>query len=305
MNDDPYWPDINERCGEPLSSFRDQRPSCTSDKRSGPDKPDLTAAKSPWHERGEQLESEQGAYASYAAWEEWFAANEMDTTDILGDLDGIEKAHLYRLFEHAVEQSKLATAEVTARPPATRSVAGSVREAKADAVETQEPPPSLCVPSDPQAQLALSATNKIREARHEGRGLVTMFECEASALIAQYNEQLSESISYTETVDAMLDGIIPTRKDPKDPTSQPLWLKERLQLLLDQLEDTADKLSGVWLHLDSWARGEAPSLEFVKDAAASILRHQKVPGWKDADLQRKAEGEVASAPHPPGEDVTL
>jgi hypothetical protein len=97
---------------------------------------------------------------------------------------------------------------------------------------------------------------------------------------------MTEAISYTETVDAMLDGIIPTRKDPKDQTSQQLWLKERVQMLIDQNEATADKLSNVWLHLDSWARGEAPSLEFVKDAAATILRNQRCPGWKVGQEQQ-------------------
>lgn len=61
----------------------------------------------PWDARGEELEAEQGAYCFYAAWEEWFAKNESDT-DILGHLDSIEKAHLYGLFERAVEQSRRA-----------------------------------------------------------------------------------------------------------------------------------------------------------------------------------------------------
>ena len=57
---------------------------------------------------------------------------------------------------------------------------------------------------------------------------------------------------------------------------------ERLDVaaLLAELEQTADKLSGVWIHLDSWARGEAPSLEFIKQAAAGILKYQQAPGWK-------------------------
>lgn len=50
-----------------------------------------------------------------------------------------------------------------------------------------------------------------------------------------------------------------------------------------ELEQTAGKLADLWIHLDSWARGEAPSLEFVQQAAASILRHQGCPNWKDKD----------------------
>lgn len=134
---------------------------------------------------------------------------------------------------------------------------------------------------DNRTALARAAMDKIREMRQQGKPTVTLFECEISALIAEHTEQLTEAISYTETVDAMLDGIVPSRVDSKDPTSQPIWLKERVQLLLDQLESTADKLSDVWLHLDSWARGEAPSLMFVWNAAASILRNQKAPGWEE------------------------
>jgi hypothetical protein len=56
--------------------------------------------------------------------------------------------------------------------------------------------------------------------------------------------------------------------------------EERLEKLESELEDTSNKLADVWLHLDSWARGEATSLDFVREAAASILRHQQAPGWK-------------------------
>lgn len=54
----------------------------------------------------------------------------------------------------------------------------------------------------------------------------------------------------------------------------------RLAFQLDkanaELETTADKLSDVWIHLDAFARGET----FTSEMAASILRHQKAPGWK-------------------------
>ena len=59
-----------------------------------------------------------------------------------------------------------------------------------------------------------------------------------------------------------------------------LTMAQRINHLGEERETVSDHLSDVWLHLDSWARGEAPSLEFVQDACKSILRHQSVPGWK-------------------------
>lgn len=44
-----------------------------------------------------------------------------------------------------------------------------------------------------------------------------------------YFQEWKENVEYTETVDAMLDGVVPTQKDGK-----PLWLKERVQLLIDE-----------------------------------------------------------------------
>lgn len=44
----------------------------------------------------------------------------------------------------------------------------------------------------------------------------------------------------------------------------------------DELEQSADKLSGLWIHLDAYARGET----FTAEMAKSILRHQQAPGWK-------------------------
>lgn len=54
---------------------------------------------------------------------------------------------------------------------------------------------------------------------------------------------------------------------------------ECIRKLEAELEKTADKLSGIWLHLDSWSRGEA-DLDFIRKACASILIHQQAPGWK-------------------------
>ncbi len=90
---------------------------------------------------------------------------------------------------------------------------------------------------------------------------------------------LAEAIEYTESVDALLDGIIPTRKDPKDPTSEQIWLKERVQLLIDQNESTADKLSECWIFLDRIAsmNREHPLCKRVGE----FLTKQGTPGWKD------------------------
>lgn len=92
----------------------------------------------------------------------------------------------------------------------------------------------------------------------------------------------NEAVEYTEAVDAMLDGIIPTRKDSKDPTSQQLWLKERVQMLIDQNEATADKLSDCWLFLDAIAR--SPNLgdqnNPMVEHARELLKKQQCPGWK-------------------------
>ncbi|QDU03109.1 hypothetical protein V6x_28210 [Gimesia chilikensis] len=46
------------------------------------------------------------------------------------------------------------------------------------------------------------------------------------------------------------------------------------------LERVSNQLSDVWLHMDSWARGEATSLDFVQSACKSILKNQRAPGWK-------------------------
>jgi hypothetical protein len=97
-------------------------------------------------------------------------------------------------------------------------------------------------------------------------------------------EKLMDAISYTEGVDALLDGTIPARKNPKDPTSEPIWLKERVEMLLDQLESTADKLSDCWMFLDRLARlQDGSSLDIVRKSAERLLRRQQCPGWKDGE----------------------
>jgi hypothetical protein len=57
----------------------------------------------PWHNRGLELEAEQGAYCFYAAWEEWIAKH--DDQDVVGELDGIAKVHLFAMFERACEEA--------------------------------------------------------------------------------------------------------------------------------------------------------------------------------------------------------
>lgn len=95
-------------------------------------------------------------------------------------------------------------------------------------------------------------------------------------------EKYMEAVSYTESVDAMLDGVIPSRRSQTDPTSEPIWLKERVQMLLDQLESTADKLSDCWLFLDRLARlQDGSDLTIVRKSAERLLRKQQCPGWKD------------------------
>lgn len=53
-----------------------------------------------------------------------------------------------------------------------------------------------------------------------------------------------------------------------------------LKELHKENEATAKKLSDVWIHLDSWARGEAPNMEFIQAACKGILTYQQCPGWK-------------------------
>lgn len=95
-------------------------------------------------------------------------------------------------------------------------------------------------------------------------------------------ERLNEAISYTETVDALLDGIIPARKDAKDPTSEHIYLKERVQMLIDQNEKAADMLSDCWMLLDRIARDDA-DFSTRREAVAMLRRHQ-CPGWKAKDM---------------------
>lgn len=57
-------------------------------------------------------------------------------------------------------------------------------------------------------------------------------------------------------------------------------LSAEVETLREEQEKIAEQLSDVWIHLDSWARGEAPDIEFIQKACKSILTHQQVPGWK-------------------------
>ncbi len=63
----------------------------------------MSETRTPWHERGVELEPVQGAYCFYAAWEEWIAKH--DDQDILGEMSGIDKVHLFSMFEKACEQT--------------------------------------------------------------------------------------------------------------------------------------------------------------------------------------------------------
>jgi hypothetical protein len=90
------------------------------------------------------------------------------------------------------------------------------------------------------------------------------------------DEKLTVEIEYLETVDAMLDGYVKTRENPNDPGSRKLWLKDRVLLLLAELESTANKLSDVWIQLDQYARGG----KFTPEMAEMLLRQQKVQGWR-------------------------
>jgi hypothetical protein len=74
----------------------------------------------------------------------------------------------------------------------------------------------------------------------------------------------------------MLDGYVKTRENPNDPGSRKLWLKDRVLLLLAELESTANKLSDVWIQLDQYARGG----KFTPEMAEMLLRQQKVQGWR-------------------------
>lgn len=71
--------------------------------------------------------------------------------------------------------------------------------------------------------------------------------------------------------DALDEWGIPSVRE-----SVSLTLRERISILGEDREQTADKLSELWIHLDMWARGD---VQFTADAAKSILRKQKVPGW--------------------------
>lgn len=113
--------------------------------------------------------------------------------------------------------------------------------------------------------------------------------------LAVTQDNLNESIEYAETVDAMLDGIVPSRKDAKDPTSQQLWLKERLELLLYRYEATSEKLSDVWMWLDGIARSERTDIPWIKGAAETILRRQQCPGWKEDYVEPTDNQEIEKA----------
>ena len=58
-------------------------------------------------------------------------------------------------------------------------------------------------------------------------------------------------------------------------------IRGMLASLETEREDVADKLSDCWLIFDSMARGEYPCIGTMIEAAKSVLRNQKAPGWKD------------------------
>lgn len=60
-----------------------------------------------------------------------------------------------------------------------------------------------------------------------------------------------------------------------------LTMCQRIEILAKDREDASEKLSDLWIHLDSWARGEAPSLDFIRSACQSLLRNTQCPGWKE------------------------
>lgn len=65
-----------------------------------------------------------------------------------------------------------------------------------------------------------------------------------------------------------------------------LWLKDRVQLLLDHLESTADKLSDCWLFIDQNVARTCVTDSTLRHAALiadakALLRRQACPGWKE------------------------
>ncbi len=88
-------------------------------------------------------------------------------------------------------------------------------------------------------------------------------------------DRFIEAVSYTETVDALLDGTIPTRAN-----GEKIYLQERVKLLLEQLEQTADKLSDCWLLMDALAR-QSTVVEELRAMAKDYLKRQGCPGWKE------------------------
>ena len=55
----------------------------------------------PWGIRAKELETLQGPWCDYAAWEEWISSQEsklVDGGDILGEMDYRDKINLYVIF---------------------------------------------------------------------------------------------------------------------------------------------------------------------------------------------------------------
>lgn len=97
--------------------------------------------------------------------------------------------------------------------------------------------------------------------------------------IARLRDAMTEAISYTETVDSLLDGLIPSRVNPKDPTSAPIYLKERLQMLIREHDRVSELVADCWIFLDALARTFKGNPVGIR--AERILRAQKAPGWKE------------------------
>lgn len=74
---------------------------------------------------------------------------------------------------------------------------------------------------------------------------------------------------------------------PKERDGVTLTMRQRVEVLSRELEEASNMLSGVWLVLDSWARGGAPSLDMVQRVSATILRAQQCPGWTNGDLSQE------------------
>lgn len=84
------------------------------------------------------------------------------------------------------------------------------------------------------------------------------------------NETVGNEIA--DAHDALDEWGIPRERDVT------LSLRERITILAEDREQASEKLSDVWIILESWAHDKSIQ-PYIRVAAGNILRQQNVPGW--------------------------